>query len=428
MKPALGIDPESDAHVIERSRDASEPFRLIFDRHVGAVHRFLSARVGLDEAEDLTAETFAVAWRKRSAYAPIAATARPWLLGIAVRLAQDHERAKGRRRRAFARAAERDSRDETADAAARLDAGRLAAQLARALATLRREDRDVVLLFALGELSYEEIAIGAGHQARHGALAPAPRARPARSRAARRERSMIAHDPLDELRRLGALLPPVDRDARERIWQTATSRSRRSAPPGGADGGRCCSQPPPSLALALAGAAVAGGWLGNEPAPSLDRLPVGTTPYSRADPRHDGQADEGQGLDRDDARTTSRCANLGVRREALELARRKSDGAICASLHGAGACTLARQPRSHLVGVVPPALRVAPARRSASSTTTSAASRSAPRPATYRAQVANAGLYFEFPLGVRARRICARSSRSSPTARASSTPVPWRTA
>jgi RNA polymerase sigma-70 factor (ECF subfamily) len=158
MKPALGIDPDSDAHAIERSRDASEPFRLIFERHVDAVHRFLCVRVGPDEAEDLTAETFAIAWRKRSAYAPIATTARPWLLGIAARLARDHERAQGRRRRAFARSAERGVANDDA-AEARLDAGRLATQLAGALATLRREDRDVVLLFALGDLSYEEIAI-----------------------------------------------------------------------------------------------------------------------------------------------------------------------------------------------------------------------------------------------------------------------------
>jgi RNA polymerase sigma factor (sigma-70 family) len=158
MKPALGIDPDSDARVIERSRDASEPFRLIFERHVDAVYRFLRVRVGPDDAEDLTAETFAVAWRKRAGYAPIAATARPWLLGIAVRLAQDHERTQGRRRRAFARSAERGIENDDA-VESRLDAGRLATQLANALALLRHEDREVVLLFALGDLSYDEIAI-----------------------------------------------------------------------------------------------------------------------------------------------------------------------------------------------------------------------------------------------------------------------------
>jgi RNA polymerase sigma factor (sigma-70 family) len=159
MKPALHTEDEPDALVLERSRDASEPFRLIFDRHVDAVHRVLCARVGLDEAEDLTAETFAVAWRKRASYLPIAATARPWLLGIAIRLAQDHERARHRQRRAFARSARRDEVDEAADAVPRIDAARLSLQLARALAALRREERDVVVLFALGELGYDEIAL-----------------------------------------------------------------------------------------------------------------------------------------------------------------------------------------------------------------------------------------------------------------------------
>lgn len=159
MKPALHSDPEPDALVLERCRVDPDPFRLIFDRHVDAVHRYLCARVGADDAEDLTAETFAVAWRKRATFALTAANARPWLFGIAVRLAQDHERSRQRQRRAFARAAGRDAMDETADAVARVDAARLSPQLAQAIGALRREDRDVVLLFALGELGYDEIAL-----------------------------------------------------------------------------------------------------------------------------------------------------------------------------------------------------------------------------------------------------------------------------
>jgi DNA-directed RNA polymerase specialized sigma24 family protein len=45
----------------------SEPksFAPIFDRHFGAVHRYLHRRAGRDVADELSAETFALAFERR---------------------------------------------------------------------------------------------------------------------------------------------------------------------------------------------------------------------------------------------------------------------------------------------------------------------------------------------------------------------------
>src|SRR5437667_11288327 len=67
----------TDAEVIERSLAFPESFALLFDRHFRSLHRFLRARVGADLADDLAAETFTVAFRRRAAYDRTRADARP---------------------------------------------------------------------------------------------------------------------------------------------------------------------------------------------------------------------------------------------------------------------------------------------------------------------------------------------------------------
>jgi RNA polymerase sigma-70 factor, ECF subfamily len=58
-----------------------ERFRAAYGRHAGAVWRYLARRLGDDDlAEDLTAEVFLVAWRRRGD-APTDSL--PWLYGVA---------------------------------------------------------------------------------------------------------------------------------------------------------------------------------------------------------------------------------------------------------------------------------------------------------------------------------------------------------
>ena len=142
-----------------RSLDEPEAFATLFDRHAPAVHRYLGRRVG-DLADDLMSETVLIAFRRRAAYRPERVEVRPWLIGIATNLVHGSARAERRRYRALARAAAEPEVHgaDPGDSAARLDAQALRGPLAGALAGLKARDRDVLLLFAWAQLSYEEIA------------------------------------------------------------------------------------------------------------------------------------------------------------------------------------------------------------------------------------------------------------------------------
>ena len=159
-RPSLrAVAGPSDAELMARSIDERESFAVLFDRHAAAVHRYLGRRVG-ELADDLLSETFLVAFRRRAAYRAVHLEVRPWLFGIATNVLRGHVRTEQRRYRALARAAaEPETRpDDPDEAADRLDAEALRGALADALAGLKQRDRDVLLLFAWGQLGYEEIA------------------------------------------------------------------------------------------------------------------------------------------------------------------------------------------------------------------------------------------------------------------------------
>lgn len=122
-----------------------------------ALHRFLRRRVGLATADDLAAETFAVAFARWESFDKSRAL-RPWLYGIASNLAHHHWRAEERKLRAYARTGIDPVTAELDDAPGRLDAQEQRRSLAAALAELRSEDRDILLLHAWAELSDAEIA------------------------------------------------------------------------------------------------------------------------------------------------------------------------------------------------------------------------------------------------------------------------------
>jgi RNA polymerase sigma-70 factor, ECF subfamily len=131
---------------------ALEP--LIVRHHV-ALHRFVARRIGAD-AEDIVSETFECACRRAGAYRPIGPDARPWLFGIATNLLRRHVRREAAMYRAYAKTG-LDPVAAPHHEGPRLDDGSGRA-LAGALARMRDEHRDVLLLYALAELSYEEIA------------------------------------------------------------------------------------------------------------------------------------------------------------------------------------------------------------------------------------------------------------------------------
>jgi RNA polymerase sigma-70 factor (ECF subfamily) len=111
-------------------------------------------------ADELAAETFLQAFDGRGRYDVSRADARPWLFGIASNLLSLHRRREERRLRAFARAelVLEDVRG-LEDVDRRLDAAAAGPVLAAALASLGDGDREVLLLYAWADLSYEEISV-----------------------------------------------------------------------------------------------------------------------------------------------------------------------------------------------------------------------------------------------------------------------------
>jgi DNA-directed RNA polymerase specialized sigma24 family protein len=120
----------SDAELIERSRREPDCFAAIFDRHAAEILRYVHARLGPDLAEDVTAETFLAAFRRR-------------------RLLQTAPADRGTE----------DPGDRSADL---VTAQQLRPQLAAVLNGLPARDRELLLLIAWAGLTYEESAQALG--------------------------------------------------------------------------------------------------------------------------------------------------------------------------------------------------------------------------------------------------------------------------
>jgi RNA polymerase sigma-70 factor (ECF subfamily) len=150
---------DADAVAIEASWRDAERFAVVYDRYAAQLYRFAHRRVGAELAEDVVAETFLAAFRHRRRYDVGRPSARPWLYGILTRELARWHRTESARYRALARAGV----DEVAHGfAERVDAAvsarALQGPLAGALARLKRADRDVLLLVAWSDFSYEEVA------------------------------------------------------------------------------------------------------------------------------------------------------------------------------------------------------------------------------------------------------------------------------
>lgn len=153
----------TDAQVIEASLRHPDRFGAVFDRYFASIHRYVHLRLGESAADDLVAETFLRAFRSRDRFDLTCPSARPWLYGIASNLVAEHRRGEARRYRALARsadAAEIASHDERV--VQQVSAAVMQPRLAAGLARLSAGDRDVLLLVACAQLSYEEVAEALG--------------------------------------------------------------------------------------------------------------------------------------------------------------------------------------------------------------------------------------------------------------------------
>ena len=153
----------SDETLASRLRCDPEVFTEIYDRYFRAIYLYVAGRLGSSPAEDVAAETFAVAYGQRDRFDPGRGSLRPWLFGIATNLIARYRRKEARHYRALARA-----QDEPAAAShedrviAQVAARRLLPELLTALSTLSEGERDVLLLVALAQFSHEEVAQALG--------------------------------------------------------------------------------------------------------------------------------------------------------------------------------------------------------------------------------------------------------------------------
>lgn len=148
-----------DGEIISRSLEQRAAFAELYDRHERVVYRYAARRIGASHADDITSETFLVAFTRREDFYG-GRDARPWLLGIATTLMQKHARheAKAWKGMLVADLARVDV-DEFEAADARIDAKDAVRRLGRALARLPAGDRDVLLLHAFGDLDHEGIGL-----------------------------------------------------------------------------------------------------------------------------------------------------------------------------------------------------------------------------------------------------------------------------
>jgi RNA polymerase sigma factor (sigma-70 family) len=133
-----------------------EQFTEVHDRHFPAVYRYVAGRLGAQAAEDVAAETFLVAFDRRKTFDPTRGDLRAWLFGIATNLVSRHRRKEARHYRAL-------SRLETPRPAEGHESRvALGGQLAQALSRLTAGERDVLLLVALADLGYAQVAEALG--------------------------------------------------------------------------------------------------------------------------------------------------------------------------------------------------------------------------------------------------------------------------
>jgi RNA polymerase sigma-70 factor (ECF subfamily) len=168
--------------------DADGRFRALYAAHLPAMLGYALRRVAAPEdAADVVAETFLIAWR-RSAEVPPEDEARLWLYGVARRVLANHLRGEGRRSRLGDRL-----RTELADQAIIQDPADEVVQVATiriALARLDESDREVLELTAWEQLAPAEIAVALG-------ISPEA-ARKRLSRARSRLRAQLGEHPGDQ--------------------------------------------------------------------------------------------------------------------------------------------------------------------------------------------------------------------------------------
>ena len=150
----------TDSSIIARSLTQPTLFGELFHRHAPRIHRYVARRAGDRIADDVTSETFLIAFEKRERFDRSHEDASPWLLGIATNVIHRHRIAEARNLRAIERGVEEAATSGGIDATSQaIDAEAEVRRLAGELRKMRATDRDCLLLYAWEDLSYDQIAV-----------------------------------------------------------------------------------------------------------------------------------------------------------------------------------------------------------------------------------------------------------------------------
>jgi RNA polymerase sigma factor (sigma-70 family) len=156
-----GLKLVTDSGLWEQGDEAA--FGELFERHVRAVWNYcyrLTASRSL--AEDVTAETFYVAWRRRASMTLAGDSALPWLYTVAANLVRNEFRRSTRFVRVLRRVPVEDVPDHAEQVADQLAGEDRLRSVLAAVAKLPRAERRVVELCLLGDVSLRDAAVVLG--------------------------------------------------------------------------------------------------------------------------------------------------------------------------------------------------------------------------------------------------------------------------
>ena len=134
--------------------ETTDDFVAVYTQHLPAVSAYLARRVARDDVDDLAADTFAIAWRKREHVA--AGDELPWLYRIASFQVANHRRRLASRQSVLGLLSAPDSAP-AADSFLSVDA-----RLARAWNRLSAAEREVLALVVVDDLPVSQVAIALG--------------------------------------------------------------------------------------------------------------------------------------------------------------------------------------------------------------------------------------------------------------------------
>lgn len=137
----------------EAGEGRSRRFESLYTAHYPQVAGYIRRRVAADEADDVAARVFAVAWRRFDRVPPPPED-RLWLFGVARNCVAEHRRTEQRRLRLHARLAQ----DGTTGNASSAEPDSGHEPVRAALDALRPRDREALQLVLWEELSHEEAA------------------------------------------------------------------------------------------------------------------------------------------------------------------------------------------------------------------------------------------------------------------------------